>query len=128
MPQSKEERNQPLSSFMNSSAWGTHPMMQMPMVAILAEMNGSLLESAAMAQKEWADFLHRRIKEDVAVSRQLMQCHSLADMHQIYSQYFAKAFEQYQQQSTKVVQRGQSMAEHLAETAENGKETARPRH
>jgi hypothetical protein len=58
----------------------------------------------------------------------LMQCHSLADMHQIYSQYLAKAFEQHQQQSTKVVQRGQSMAEHLAETAENGKKSARPRH
>ena len=70
-PQSKEERNQPLNSFMNSSAWGTHPMMQMPMVAIFAEMNGKLLESATTAQKEWADFLHLRIKEDVAVSRRL---------------------------------------------------------
>jgi Phasin protein len=116
--QSKEEQNQPLHSFMNSSAWGLHSMMQMPMVAMLAEMNGTLLESTAMAQKEWADFFHRRIKEDVAVSRQLMQCHSLAGMHQIYSRYFAKAFEQYQQQANKVVQRGQSMAEHLTEAAE----------
>ena len=93
----------------------------------LASTSSRALESATTAQKEWADFLHLRIKEDVAVSRQLMQCHSLADMHQIYSQYFAKAFEQYQQQSTKVVQRGQSMAEHLAEAAENGKVAAQAR-
>jgi phasin protein len=98
------------------------------MLAIFAEMNGTLLESMATAQKDWADFMHRRIKEDVAVSRQLIQCHSLADMHQIYSQYFTKAFEQYQQQSAKVVQRGQSMAEHLGDTNENGKETGRARH
>jgi beta-phosphoglucomutase-like phosphatase (HAD superfamily) len=128
MSQSKEEQSQPLNSFMNSSAWGLHPMMQMPMVAILAEMNGTLLESTAIAQKEWADFFHRRIKEDVAVSRQLMQCHSLAEMQQIYSQYFSKAFEQYQQQSTKVVQRGQSMAEHLAEAAQKAADTAPARH
>jgi phasin protein len=124
MPQSKEERNQPLNSF----GWGMQPMMHTPMLAIFAEMNGTLLESMATAQKDWADFLHRRIKEDVAVSRQLIQCHSLADMHQIYSQYFTKAFEQYQQQSAKVVQRGQSMAEHLGDTNENGKETGRARH
>jgi hypothetical protein len=124
MPQTKEDRSQSMNSF----AWGVQPIPRAPMIAIVAEMNGTLLESAAMAQKEWADFVHRRIKEDVAVSRQLMQCHSFADMHQIYSQYFAKTFEQYQQQSAKVVQRGQSVAEHLTETAENGKESGRARH
>ena len=38
-------------------------------LAIFAEMNGTLLESVATAQKDWADFVDRRIKEDVAVSR-----------------------------------------------------------
>ena len=63
MPQSKEERNQQLNSF----GWGVQPMMHTPMLAIFAEMNGTLLESVATAQKDWADFMHRRIKEDVAV-------------------------------------------------------------
>jgi len=103
-------------------------MMHTPMLAIFAEMNGTLLESVATAQKDWADFMHRRIKEDVAVSRQLMQCHSLADMHQVYSRYLATAFEQYKEQSTKVVQRGQAIAEHVAEATQNGKEGTRARH
>jgi len=124
MPQSKEERNQQLNSF----GWGVQPMMHTPMLAIFAEMNGTLLESVATAQKDWADFVDRRIKEDVAVSRQLMQCHSLADMHQVYSRYLATAFEQYKEQSTKVVQRGQAIAEHVAEATENGKEATRARH
>jgi hypothetical protein len=124
MPQSKEERNQQLNSF----GWGVQPMMHTPMFAIFAEMNGTLLESVATAQKDWADFMHRRIKEDVAVSRQLMQCHSLADMHQVYSRYLATAFEQYKEQSTKVVQRGQAIAEHVAEATQNGKEGTRARH
>ena len=113
---------------LNSFTWGMQPVLQTPMFAILAEMNGTLLESVATAHKDWADFIHRRIKEDVAVSRQLVQCHSLADMHQVYAQYLTKAFEQYHEQSTKVVQRGQSVAEHLAVATEKAQESARPRH
>jgi hypothetical protein len=106
------------------------PIMQNPIMAILGEMNGSFLESVATAQKDWMDFVHRRIKEDVAVSRQLMRCQSLAEMHQIYAQYFQTAFEQYQRQSEKVAQRGESMAQHLAETAERAAKegAARARH
>jgi hypothetical protein len=108
---------------------GMQPIMQNPMMAILAEMNGSFSESVATAQKDWVDFVHRRIKEDVAVSRQLMRCQSLAEMHQIYSHYLRTAFEQYQKESEKVVQRGESMAQHLAETTEAAvKEGARARH
>lgn len=116
---------------MNSVAGmlGMPPMMQNPMLTILAEMQGSFLESMATAQKDWMDFVHRRIKEDVAVSRQLMRCQSLAEMHQVYAEYFETAFEQYQKQSEKVVQRGESMAQHLAETTEVAvKEAARARH
>jgi cation transport regulator ChaB len=124
MPHANEERSQMLNSFAGS----LQPMMQMPMFAFFTEMNGALLESLAMVQKDWAEFMHRRIKEDVAVSRQLMQCHSLADMQQVYSQFFTKAVEQYKEQTDRVVQRGQAVAEHLAQTAEHGKEAARARH
>src|SRR5262245_16778969 len=103
-------------------------LLNNPMMAIVAEINGTLLESLATAQKDWTDFVHRRIKEDVAVSRRLMSCHSLADMHEVYAQYFKTAFEQYQQQSQKVVERGQTMAQHLAETSEEAtKEASRAR-
>jgi hypothetical protein len=120
----KEESNLVL----NSLNWGMPPMMSAPLFALLAEFNGTLLESVAAAQKEWGDFVHRRIKEDVATWRQLMQCHSLADMHQVFSQYLTTAFEQSQNQSTKIVERVQSVARHLAEAPEGGKEQTRARH
>jgi hypothetical protein len=126
MPQSKGTRGQSFNTF----TWGMSPVMNTPLIAILAELNGTLLESVAAAQKEWADFVHRRIQEDVAVTRQLIGCSSLADMHEVYSHYLKTAFEQYHQQSEKVVQRGRSMAQHLAETVEDagGKESPRARH
>ena len=127
MAQSKESQRQAMTAFRGMVAMP--PIMQNPLMAILAEMNGSFLESLATAQKDWADFVHRRITEDVTVSRQLMRCQSMPEMHQIISQYFQTAFEQYQKQSEKVVQRGESMAQHLAETTEAAaKEGARARH
>jgi len=117
MAQSKDDRNMsPFSAAMPSMT---------PVFAIFNEMGGSFLESIATAQKDWVDFVHQRIKEDVAVSRQLIQCQSLPEWHQVYSQYLARSMEQYKQQSTKVVQRGQAVAEHIAEATENGKEGAR---
>jgi hypothetical protein len=65
--------------------------------------------------------------EDVALTRQLLKSHSVADMHQIYSQYLQTAFQQYRDQSEKVVQRSESI--HLAATTEAiAKEAARARH
>jgi hypothetical protein len=127
MQQAKAEQRRSLNSFAGMGAMP--PALHNPMMTIFAEMNGTLLESVATAQKDWMDFVHRRIKEDVAASRQLMRCQSLSEMHQVYSQYFQTAFDQYQKQSEKVVQRGESMAQHLTQTTEaEAKEDARARH
>jgi hypothetical protein len=122
MAQSKEEHRDIGNSFL----WGMGPAFMNPMVSILADMNGTFMEGLATAQKDWADFVQRRIREDVVLARQLMNCQSLPDMHQIYAQYLQTAFEQYREQSEKVVQRGTSIAKHLTEATE--KEAARTRH
>ena len=127
MPEAKAEQRQSMNSF--AGMVGMPPGQPNPMMTIFAEMNGALLESVATAQKDWMVFVHRRIKEDVAASRQLMRCQSLSEMHQVYSQYFQTAFDQYQKQSEKVAQRGETMAQHLAETTEAAaKESTRARH
>ena len=101
-----------------------------PLFAAVTDMNGKLLESVAGAQKDWAEFVHRRVKEDIAASQQLMSCQSLTDMQEVYSQYLRNMFEQYREQSERVVQRGKSMTEELASSMKLGaEETAqRARH
>jgi len=127
MPHSKDDRNKTPNSLTGGLSSMFQPT-QTPMLAILTEMSGSVIEAFATAQKDWMDFAHQRIKEDVAVSRQLMQCQSLPEWHEVYSQYLNKTMAQYKEQSSKVVRRGQAVAEHIAEAAENGKESARARH
>src|SRR5262245_66001618 len=64
----------------NSSAWAILPVAGNPLLAVAANINGKWLEHVASAQKDWAEFVHRRVKEDIAASRRLMNCQSLADM------------------------------------------------
>ena len=110
----------------NSINWPLSPVLSTPLLTVLAGINGKLLESAASAQKDWAEFVHRRVKEDIAVSQQLMGCKSLGDMQQVYSQYMRTAFEQYREQSERAVQRGKSATVGLAQTLELGtRESAR---
>jgi hypothetical protein len=102
----------------NSFNWSLGPVLGTPLLTALADINGKLLESAAGAQKDWAEFVHLRIKEDIAVSQQLMSCKSLGDMQQVYSEYVRTAFEQYSEQSERAVQRGKSTTEGLAQMLE----------
>lgn len=122
MAHTKDERTQ----IDNSFAFGMTTPFTNPMLTIFADLSGTVLEGVATAQKDWADFFQRRIREDVAVSRQLMSCHSLADMHHIYSRYFQTALDQYREQSEKVVRRSEGVAQHLAEVSV--KEGAGARH
>ena len=97
-----------------------------PVLTIFANMSGTVLEALATAQKDWAEFMQRRIREELAVGRQLMNCHSLAEMHQAYANYLQTALKQYQEQSERLAQRGQAVTQHFAATVEgNAKEAER---
>jgi hypothetical protein len=110
----------------NAFAWPMPPFFRAPLMSLLADFNGKLLESVAGAQEDWADSMTRRIQEDVAVSQQLIGCQSLADLQDVYCNYLRKAVDQYQEQSQRALQRSQSTAEDLADTAEPGaRESAR---
>ena len=106
----------------NSFTWPLRSVVSTPLFAVLTDINGKLLESVVSAQKDWAEFVHRRVKEDIAVSQQLMGCKSLGDMHEICSQYMRTAFEDYRDQSQRAVQRGKSTTAGLAQTFELGAE------
>jgi hypothetical protein len=79
-------------------------------------MNGKLLESVESAQKEWAEFVHQRVKEDIAASYLLLKCQSFTDLQEVYSRYLRTAFEQYRHHSERVAQRGKSLSAELAQT------------
>jgi Phasin protein len=108
----------------NSLAWSMPPVAGNPVLAVMADINGKWLESVANAQKDWAEFVLRRVKEDIAASHRLMNCQSLTDMQEIYSQYLQTVFAQCREHSERLVQRGKSMTEELAQSMESSAEGA----
>lgn len=113
----------------NSYAW-MPPVAGNPLLAIMTDINSKWLEIVADAQKDWAEFVQRRVKEDIAASHQLMSCQSLTDMQEIYSQYLQTVFSQCREHSKRLVQRGKSITEELAQTVEAraGDTTQQARH
>src|SRR5882762_7992885 len=55
----------------NSFAWSMPPVAGNPLLTVVTDINGKLLESVASAQKDWAEFVHRRVKENIAASHQI---------------------------------------------------------
>ena len=123
MAQSKNELNQG-STFSPVMT----PILTNQMMTIYADMTGRVLEGLLRAQKDWANFIQHRVREDAALARQLAHSQSLADMNQIYWQYLQTAFRQYREQTEQVVQRGEALTRHIAKTTEtNAKEAVRAR-
>ena len=101
----------------NSFVWSSvDAVARHPLLNAVTGMNGKLLESVESAQNEWAEFVHRRVKEDIAASYLLLKCRSFTDMQEIYLRYLQTAFEQYRDHSERVVKRGKSMTTELAQT------------
>jgi hypothetical protein len=101
----------------NSFIWpSVDAVARHPLLNAVTGMNGKLMASVESAQNEWAEFVHRRVKEDIAASYLLLKCRSFTDMQEIYSRYLRTAFEQYRDHSERVVQRGKSMTAELAQT------------
>ena len=112
-----EERNGQRSGA-NSFAWPVPPVTANPLFGLVTDFHGKLLESVAGAHRDWAEFVHRRVLEDVAVSRRLAKCQSLADMQQVYSQYLQTALEHCRTQSERGVERGKSMTDAVVQSME----------
>ncbi len=100
-----------------SSAWlmpfGIESVMEMqrPAFTAMADANMRLYESIAAANREWASFVNRRLKEDLAVPQQLAECRNVQDLFQVYAQFFQNACSQYQSGLEQMTKLSQSIAE-----------------
>jgi len=90
--------------------------MQRPAFAAMAEMNGRLYESITVVNKEWATFVNRCLKEDLAVPQQLAQCRTAQDLYQVYEQFFQNTWAQYQSGLEQMTKLSKAIAEHALQS------------
>jgi hypothetical protein len=99
--------------------------MQRPALTAMAEANTKLYESIAAANREWALFVNRRLKEDLAVPQQIAECKNLPDLYRVYAQFFQNACSQYQSGLEQMTKLGRSMAENAFQALQSPGETIR---
>jgi len=88
--------------------------MTQPALAALAEFNGKLFDSAAQFNAEWAEFLSRRLQEDMAVPQRIAACKSPQDAQQVYVEYWRTAFAQYQEEMGRLTKMTETFAKQTA--------------
>ena len=85
--------------------------MQRPALAAMAQLNTQFYQSLAAVNKEWAAFVSRRLKEDLAVPQQLAECKTAQDVYRVYAEFFQNACSQYQSGLEQMTRLGKSIAE-----------------
>jgi hypothetical protein len=85
--------------------------MTQPAIAAMAEFNAKLLDAAAKLNAEWADFLGRRLQEDLALPQRLVACKSPDAAQQVYAEYWKTTFAQYQEEMGRLAKMGESFTQ-----------------
>jgi hypothetical protein len=106
-----EKSSSEANDLMKSFGFADVMEMQRPALAAMAEINSRLCESIAAVNKEWASFIDRRLREDLAVPQQLAECKTVQDYYQVYAQFFQNACAQYQSGFEQMTKLSRSIAE-----------------
>ena len=99
--------------------------MQRPALAAMAEMNGRLYEYIAAVNEEWANFVNRCLKEDLAVPQQLAQCRTSQDLYQVYAQFIQTTVAQYQSGLEQMSKLSRAIAEQALQSSSGDSSSTR---
>jgi hypothetical protein len=114
--------------------FGLEALMELnrPALAAMAQVNGKVYENLAAMNKSWAEFLNRRLKEDLSVPSQLATCKSVQDVYGLYSEYLQTAMSDYRTELEAIGKLGKTLADDTIEAMQrahaqgNGSETHGP--
>jgi hypothetical protein len=89
--------------------------VQQPAFEAFADLNGRIIDQVSRANTEWINFIGRRLDEDMAASRRLLECRTMADVFKTYTEFFQRAQQQYHSEFQYFTRLNQSMAQETAQ-------------
>ncbi len=78
-----------------------------PLMTGVAEFNGKAYAGWMEMNRQWTTFLSGRLHEDVALVHHLAQCRNPQDVLGVYTEFFQKAFADYQSEFSEITRLGQ---------------------
>lgn len=95
-----------------------------PALNAMAQMNGKVYENIAAMNKTWTAFVNRRLKEDLAMPKQLAACKTVQEMYGVYTEFMQTAYADYQSEFEQMTKLGKSLAEETAQAMQSRMEDA----
>jgi hypothetical protein len=90
-----------------------------PTLAAMAQVNGKVYDGIAAMNKNWAAFINRRLKEDLAMPQQLAGCKTVQDMYGVCAEFFQTACADYQSEIEQFAKLGKSLADDTLQTMQS---------
>jgi hypothetical protein len=106
--------------------FGLEALMEInrPALAAMAQVNGRVYDSLAMFNRNWVDFINRRLKEDLGVPRQLAACKSVQEMYSVYADFFQTALSDYRSEFEQMSKLGRTLADETVQAIKTGTDEA----
>jgi hypothetical protein len=87
----------------SASSWGAEAIgLWNPMTSQLQAWNGACGKAAVAINREWGEFLRRRMREDAALPQNLATCQGLDEAWHVCAEFWQKAVQDYQQEFTEL--------------------------
>jgi hypothetical protein len=104
--------------------FGLEALMKMnrPALTAMAQVNGKVYENLSAMNKSWAEFLNRRLKEDLGVASQLATCKSMQDVYGLYSEYLQTAMSDYRAGLEEIGKLGKTLADDTIEAMQHARQ------
>jgi hypothetical protein len=108
-----------------SMPFGLEALMEInrPALTAMAQVNGKVYENLAAMNKSWAEFLNRRLKEDLGVASQLAGCKSVQDVYGLYTDYLQTAMSDYRAEIEEMGKLGKTLADDTMEAMQHARST-----
>lgn len=82
-----------------------------PALAAMAQMNGKFYDGIATMNKNWVEFVNRRLKEDLGMPKQLADCKTMHEMYGVYADFLQNAYADYQSEFEQMTKLGKTLAD-----------------
>jgi hypothetical protein len=82
-----------------------------PALEAMAEVNGKVYENLAAMNRSWADFLNKRLRQDLGVPKQLAACKSVQEVYGVCADFFQTAVADYQTELEQMSRLGKTLAD-----------------
>lgn len=93
--------------------FGLDALMELnrPALNAMAQMNGTFYDSIAAMNKQWVNFINRRLKEELAVPQQLAACKTVQEMYGVCADFVQTACADYQSEFEQMSRLGKTLAD-----------------